>query len=202
MKYNFIVFLLFLILTAPACSGAASVDGTLTVIVPPAAVVEAVPSAANITAINPQTGFHTGLEAVFNIKTNGDDNTYDFILSSSISTDAGEKNGYFLKNGEMYLILANKEKLPDLSSLSDIYSGQMQSNKNLIAYPVIKNTDFQNDYQIYNGNLCCKFLTEGRQDFNISQHIGSTPLTGTYSIDDDSAGIYEAVITLSIYRKP
>lgn len=202
MKNNFITFLFLLLTTAPACSGAAVMDSVMTVVVPSAAIVNTVPSALNNSSINPQSGVHTGLQAVFNVKTNGDDNTYDFVLSSSILTDTGEKNGYFLKDGDLYLILANKERLPDLGSLADISSGQPQSNKNMIAYPVLRNAEFQTEYMAYNGILCCKFLSEGRQDFNFSQHIGSTPLSGTYSLEDDGAGVYEAVITLNIYRKP
>ena len=202
MKSNIITFLFFLLITAPACSGAAVIDSMLTVIIPSAAITNNIPSAMNNSSINPQTGFHNGLEAVFNVKTNGDDNTYDFVLSSIINTDSGEKNGYFLKDGDLYLILANKERLPDLTSFADISSGTPKSNKNMIAYPVLKNTEFHNTYRNYNGILCCTFLSEGKQNFNISQQIGNAPLSGTYSLEDDSAGLYEAVITLNIYRKP
>ncbi len=202
MKNNFIKFLFLLIITAPACSGAAVMDSVLSVIVPSAAIVDTIPSALNNSSINPQSGVHTGLQAVFNVKTNGNDDTYDFVLSSSILTDAGEKNGYFLKDSELYIILANKERLPDLGSLADISSGMPGNNKNMIAYPVLKNAEYQTSYQEYNGVLCCKFLSEGRQNFNFSQNIGSTPLSGTYSLEDDGAGVYEAVITLNIYRKP
>lgn len=201
MKTNLIRILFLLLITAPVCSGAAVTEGTLSVIVPSAAVVNSIPSAENNSSINPQTGFHNGLGAIFNVKTNGDDNTYDFVISSFINTDSGQKNGYFLKEGELYIILGNNEHLPDTASLADIYSGVMQSNKNIIAYPVLKNAEFPVVYQIYNGNLSCKFLSEGKQNFNISQHIGNAPLAGTYSLDD-SAGVYEAVITLNIYRKP
>ncbi len=202
MKSNFITFLFLLLIAAPSCLGAAVTDSMLTVVIPSAAVVNTIPSAMNNSSINPQTGIHTGLGAVFNVKTNGDDNTYDFVLSSSINTDAGEQNGYFLKNGEMYLILANKEHLPDQASFSDISSSAPQNNKNMIAYPVLKNSEFQTAYRIYNGTLCCTFSSEGKQNFNVIQNFGNTPLSGTYSLEDDCAGIYEAVITLNIYRKP
>ncbi len=202
MKCNFISFLFLLLITAPSCFGAVVTDSMLTVIIPSAAVVNNVPSSINNSSINPQTGSHTGLGAVFAVKTNGDDNSYDFVLSSSITTAAGEKNGYFLKDGNLYLILANKEHLPDLNSLVDISSGTPQKNKNMIAYQIMKNADFQTIYQNYNGILCCKFLSAGKQNFNVFQQIVNTPLSGTYSLDDDGAGIYEAVITLNIYRKP
>ena len=37
---------------------------------------------------------------------------------------------------------------------------------------------------------------------NVSRTVSSNPLGSTYSIDEDRAGVYEAVITLNIYRKP
>ena len=37
---------------------------------------------------------------------------------------------------------------------------------------------------------------------NIIQTIGNTPLGNTYSVSEDNAGVYEAAITLNIYRKP
>ena len=202
MKSNFIIFLFLSIISAPACFGAAVRESVLTVIVPCAASVNTITSSGNNSSINPETGVHNGLEAIFNVKTNGDDSTYDFVLSGSVNTTSGETNGYFLKNGDLYLILANKEYLPDMAALSDITSGSAQNNKNMIAYPVLKNPEFDTSYQKYNGILSCIFKSRGKQNFNISQSIGNTPLAGTYSISDDSSGMYEAAITLNIYRKP
>lgn len=202
MKYNFIIFLSLLLFTAPVCSGAAVMESVLTTIVPSAAVVKTIPSAKNNTVINPENGSHTGLEAIFDLKTNGDDNTYDFVFSSTVETAAGIKNAYFLKDGNLYLMLANKDRMPEAADLADITSGTPQSNKNVIAYPVINNSEFKNEYQDYNGELCCKILSGGKQDIQVSQYIGNVPLNSTYSIADDSAGVYEASITLNIYRKP
>ena len=88
MKYCFTISLSILLI-APVCYGAAVMDSTLTTIIPSAAIVQAVSNSKNNCVINPENGSHTGLEAAFNVKTNGDDNTYDFVLSSSILTDAG-----------------------------------------------------------------------------------------------------------------
>lgn len=201
MKHNFIIFLI-LLLTAPACSGAAVLDSRLVTIVPAAAVVKSVPGIKNNSVIDPQNGFHSGLEAVFDIKTNGDDSAYDFVLSSAIETSHGVKNGYFLKDGKLYLMLSNKDRLPLSSAAVDIVSGSPENNPNIIAYPVVNLSGGEFKIQNYNGELCCRIFSCGQQEMTVAQYIGSTPLTRTYSIEQDSAGMYEAVLTLNIYRKP
>lgn len=201
MKHNFVIFLI-LLLTAPACSGAAVLDSRLVTIVPSVAVVKSVPGIKNNSVIDPQNGFHSGLEAVFDIKTNGDDSAYDFVLSSAIETSHGVKNGYFLKDGKLYLMLSNKDRLPLSSAAVDIVSGSPENNPNIIAYPVVNLSGGEFKIQNYNGELCCRIFSGGQQEMTVAQYIGSTPLTRTYSIEQDSAGMYEAVLTLNIYRKP
>ena len=201
MKHNFVIFLI-LLLTAPACSGAAVLDSRLVTIVPAAAVVKSVPSIKNNSVIDPQNGFHSGLEAVFDIKTNGDDSAYDFVLSIAIETSHEVKNGYFLKDGKLYLMLSNKDRLPLSSAAVDIVSGSPENNPNIIAYPVVNLSGGEFKIQNYNGELCCRIFSCGQQEMTVAQYIGSTPLTRTYSIEQDSAGMYEAVLTLNIYRKP
>ena len=201
MKHNFVIFLI-LLLTAPACSGAAVLDSRIVTIVPSVAVVKSVSGIKNNSVIDPQNGFHSGLEAVFDIKTNGDDSAYDFVLSSAIETSQGVKNGYFLKDGKLYLMLSNKDRLPLSSAAVDIVSGSPENNPNIIAYPVVNLSGGEFKIQNYNGELCCRIFSCGQQEMTVAQYIGSTPLTRTYSIEQDSAGMYEAVLTLNIYRKP
>ena len=73
-------------------------------------------------------------------------------------------------------------------------------NPDIIAYPVINGPDIQS--LNYKGELCCRVLSGGEQEIKVSQSVSSSPLGNTYSIDEDTAGVYEAVITLNIYRKP
>lgn len=201
MKNRFIIFLL-LLLSAPVCSGAAVMDSVITTVIPSAAIVKTVPSSKNNSVINPENGFQSGLEAVFNIKTNGDDNTYDFILSGSIDTLGGMKNAYVMNNDKLYLMLGNKDRLPESNAVFDIMSGSPSKNPNIIAYPVINTSSYDIKPLNYRGELCCRILSGGVQDMNVSQTISNTPLGNTYSIGEDLAGVYEAVITLNIYRKP
>ncbi len=202
MKNKLIFTFILTLLQVPICFGTAVMESRLTLIVPSSAVVKTIPSSKNNSGIDPQNGYQSGLEAIFNIKTNGDDNTYDFILSSSIETLGGIKNAYVLNNDNLYLMLGNKEHLPDAASAADIESGAPSNNPNIIAYPVINSSPFDIKPINRNGGLCCQILSGGEQDMNIIQTIGNTPLGNTYSVSEDNAGVYEAAITLNIYRKP
>ena len=202
MKNKLIFSFILTLLQVPICFGTAVMESRLTLIVPSSAVVKTMTSSKNNSGINPQNGYQSGLEAIFNIKTNGDDNTYDFILSSSLETLGGIKNAYVLNNDNLYLMLGNKEHLPDTTAAADIESGTPDANPNIIAYPVINNSPFDIKPINYNGGLCCQILSGGEQDMNIIQTIGNTPLRNTYSVSEDNAGVYEAAVTLNIYRKP
>ncbi len=199
---NYLILILILLFSAPVCSGAGIMESVLTTIVPSAAIVKTVPSSKNNSIINPENGFQNGLEAIFKIKTNGDDDTYDFILSSKLDTFGGQKNAYVMSNNKLYLMLGNKDHLPDSNSVLDIISGNPAKNPNIIAYPIINSSSYNIKPLNYNGDLCCKILSSGNQDMTISQTISNVPMTNTYSIGEDMAGVYEAAITLNIYRKP
>ncbi len=199
---NYLILILLLVFSAPVCSGAGIMESVLTTIVPSAAIVKTVPSSKNNSIINPENGFQSGLEAIFNVKTNGDDNTYDFILSGKLDTLGGPKNAYVMNNDKLYLMLGNKDHLPDTNAVSDISSGTPVKNPNIIAYPIINTSLYEIKSSNYKGELCCRVLSGGNQDMNISQVISNAPMNNTYSIEEDMAGVYEAVITLNIYRKP
>ncbi len=202
MKQNFIIFLLTLFLVPlPVFAGNGTIDSVLSVIVPSVAKVETIPSIKNTSFINPQNGIHNGLEAIFDIKTNSKD-TYDFILTSTIETNSGVQNGYFTKGNDVYLMLANKDYLPDLADISDILSENFNTNKNVIAYPVIKNSEVKYRHLNYRGALSLKIENKEKQNIKVVHTIGAVPLIDTYSLKDDSKGIYEATITLNIYRRP
>ncbi|HIS36271.1 TPA: hypothetical protein IAC10_06530 [Candidatus Scatousia excrementigallinarum] len=97
-------------------------------------------------------------------------------------------------------MLGNKEHLPDSAAAADIASGAPSKNPDIIAYPVINGSYIRP--LNYKGELCCRVLSRGEQEMNVSQTVSSNPLGSTYSIDEDRAGVYEAVITLNIYKKP
>lgn len=201
MKQPAVILLFFLYISAPACFGAAVYESTLTVVIPPAASAESIQTGKNSTVINPKDGTHTGLEAVFNIKTNGDDSVYDFILSGTINTNQGDTSGCFIKDGKLYIMLANTAHPPDISAISNLISNTGE-NKNLIAYEIFDNSGANAKYINRNGIPCKKIECGGKENFSVHEYILQTPYHGSYSIQDDSPGIYEAVMTFNIYRKP
>lgn len=52
------------------------------------------------------------------------------------------------------------------------------------------------------GGLCYSVRMGDSQNGNLVQTLGTTPLTNTYSISNDRAGTYQAVITFTANRNP
>ena len=92
-KRNISKLLIFLItasLGAVKVYGYAESEQSVLTDVQPAVAIEKQTSSIENASANGETGAHTGLQSVFSIQTNGNDNDYDFIITSKILTD-GEK---------------------------------------------------------------------------------------------------------------
>ena len=183
-------------------------------------IVTAVPAAVNISAYNqslskgsiaPQTGISSSPSASFNIKTNGEDCNYTYIIQAKLTTaNSGDVNAYFKNANRDYLILGNisSSNLPNTNSINNIKSStpNASSNPNAIAYPINNIlTNLSSATMINNsayGGLCYSVKMGNSQNGNIVQNIGANPLTNTYSISNDRAGTYQAVITFTANRNP
>ena len=183
-------------------------------------IVTNIPAAVNISAYNqslskgsiaPQTGNSTSPSASFNIKTNGDDCNYAYIIQAKVSTsNGGDVNAYFKNSNRDYIILGNvsSSNLPNTNSINNIKSGTptTSGNPNAIAYPItntltnIESATMTNN-SAYRG-LCYSIKMGNSQNGNIIQTLGATPLTNTYSISNDRAGTYQATITFTANRNP
>lgn len=183
-------------------------------------IVTTIPGAVNISAynqslsrgnINPQTGNSSSPSASFNIKTNGEDCDYTYILQAKVLTsNGGNVNAYFKNSNRDYLILGNisTSNLPNTNSINNIKSGTptLSGNSNVIAYPVTNIlTNIESATMMNNsayGGLYYSIVMGNSQNGNLVQTIGSAPLTNTYSISNDRAGTYQAVVTLTANRNP
>lgn len=183
-------------------------------------IVTTVPAAVNISAYNqslakgsiaPQTGISTSPSASFNIKTNGEDCNYSYIVQAKVTTsNNGEVNAYFKNSNRDYIILGNisSSNIPNSNSINNIKGGTSttSANANAIAYPVtnmltnIESATLTNNPTC--GGLCYSVKMGNSQNGNFVQTIGSTPLTNTYSITNDRAGTYQAIITFTANRNP
>ena len=199
MKKTLLFSLLLSFIAAQTCFAAAILDSTIIVNIPGVVNVRALEGVKTNALINPFNGSNDGLEAAFNITTNGGDDIYDFVFTSKIDTLQGAKSGYIIQGDELYLMLANKDYLPDSNSINAIISNPKES-ANIIAYRVTKNLDF--NFQNYNNEPSIKYLIRDRNDVNVHQILSSSPLVDTYCVNNDRTGTYEATIVLNVYRKP
>ena len=74
--------------------GYAEAEQSVLTDVQPAVAIEKQTSSIENASANGETGAHTGLQSVFSIQTNGNDNDYDFIITSaegSLSAATAEK---------------------------------------------------------------------------------------------------------------
>lgn len=183
-------------------------------------IVTDVSSAVNISAYNqslskgtiaPQTGISSSPSASFNIKTNGEDCNYTYIMQAKVSTsNSGDVNAYFKNSNRDYIILGNvsSSNLPNTNSINNIKSGTptFAGNPNAIAYSITNTlTNIESATLTNNsayGGLCYLVKMGNSQNGNLVQTLGSTPLTNTYSISNDRAGTYQAVITFTANRNP
>lgn len=183
-------------------------------------IVTTVPSAVNISAYNqslskgnisPQTGISSSPSASFNIKTNGEDCNYTYSVQAKLSTaDNGDVNAYVKKGNKEYLILGNisSGNFPSLQSVNDIKNNNptFENNANAIAYPIknilnnIESASIRNNPN-YNG-IHYAIKMGNSQNGNFVQSIDSNPLINTYSITNDRAGTYQAIITFTANRNP
>ena len=183
-------------------------------------ILTTVPGAVNISAINqslskgsiaPQTGISTAPSASFNIKTNGEDCNYNYILQAKTqNSNGGDVNAYFKNSNKEYIILGNISgtNLPNTNSINNIKSGaqNISGNPNAIAYPInntlinIQSSTMNNNSNY--GGLYYSIEMGNSQNGNFIQTLDTTPLTNTYSTSNDRAGTYQAIITLTASRNP
>ena len=183
-------------------------------------IVTTIPSAVNISAYNqslakgsiaPQTGISTSPSASFNIKTNGEDCNYNYIVQAKLSTsNSRDVNAYSKISNRDYIILGNVSSgnYPNINAVNNIKSGTPTAagNPNVIAYPINNIlTNIDSATMVNNsayGGLCYSVKMGNSQNGNFVQSIGSVPLNNTYSISNDRAGTYQAIVTFTANRNP
>lgn len=129
-------------------------------------------------------------------------NTY-LTLSATTNYNGGSANGLFNISGTPYIILTHSSSPPTLASITNIKtpaSTVAASNPNAIAYPITGPStvasSITSTYSTTNNNWSLRLIKKGMVNSNLTIPAGS-PLSGTYSIDDDEAGTYQATITLT-----
>ncbi len=145
----------------------------------------------------------------FSLMTNSDDNDYDFVLQASVKTSGnGNVNAYFENNSSGYIVLANALNKPSLQSVENIknLSSRASDNPNAIAYLLSTTGSGRDGVSLKtSGNYGGYYYEINKGDnqlFTVSQTASGLPLRNTYSFESDRAGVYEATITFSAYKRP
>ena len=180
--------------------GTASVEQTLTTSVQPA--VSITKTSANETGtITPANGSHSGLNASFEIQTNGNDDNYYYIVEAKALSTSGEVSA-FGSNRE--LVFGNVNELPTPTAIEHAREG-IAGNDNAIAYyttMTITNpmtVRYESDYAEHEN--CWAINVNDTSVGTLNQQIGGTPVPNTYSKTCDMAGTYRVTVTLTAIGK-
>ena len=204
MKNNNLIKSLILITTVligtVQAYGYAEVEQSVTTDVQPSVAISKITS-RETGSINPATGVNTGLSASFNLQTNGSDEDYDFIVTSSIlSMDGGEVSAYG-QNG--CLLFGNTTSLPTVTAIENARTGG-SDNRNVIAYPLTMgitspmSVDFTSSAQY---GECWVVKVNNTMEGTLTQTVGQNPFGNTYSVGQDEAGAYRATVTFTAVSK-
>jgi len=172
-------------------------------------VVSNVPYTASITkkastesvTMNAMNGSHTGLSTVFTLQTNGGDDHFDYIITSSIIGEGGQVSAY---GDDGRLLFAHTTVPPTAAAISNAKTGSGKS-KNVFAYPTIVSatggigTQFKTNYKDY-GNCWAVFMQKATAT-DVTHTVQGTPSANTYEVGIDQAGDYRATIMFTVVSK-
>jgi len=196
-----LIFLITVTLGTVKAYGYAEAEQSVSTTVQPTVAVEKLSSSIETGSVNPQTGVHTGLSSIFSLQTNGDDDDYDFIITSKILSSGEEVSAY---GNDGSILFGHTLATPTADAVSDAKAGG-SNNKNVIAYPVTLSVvspmtaEFEKDYGLYGD--CYAVKVNGGTGGNVTHIVGQTPISGTYSVGQDQAGTYQAVVTFTAVSK-
>lgn len=203
MKHNLLLKQLILVTAVLVGTvqayGYADVEQSVSTDVQPAVAISKISSNESGT-INPVNGVSTGLSASFKLETNGTDEDYDFVVTSTLPTTDGEVSAYG-QNG--CLLFGNVTSLPTAAAVADAKVGG-NNNRNVIAYPITMgitepmSVDFANSTQY--GDCWVVKVNTGNEG-TLTQTVGQTPVVNTYSIGQDESGTYKATVTFTAFSK-
>lgn len=169
----------------------------------PAVAIEKVSSNDSGT-INAETGIHGGLNASFTLQTNGDDSSYNYILTATTPTTNGTTSAFTKTSGRTAIVFVNVDNEPTMSAIEDARAGG-SNNANVITYPIDMSitspmtAEYMPAHATY--GACWIVRVNNANEGTLIQTIGGTPIGRTYTLGDDAAGTYRATITFTAIAK-
>ena len=200
MRKEIITKLLILILAFSGVEAYADTQADLLfrTTVPKATSIKKTNRSGSSVTVNPMTGVITGeLTAEFELDSNIIGENQVFVMTSSVQTQSGNISGY---DSQGNLLFTNISNLPTSADIAEALS-HSGNNCNVIVYPVTVVTtspltsQYQTDYETY-GN-CYVINVNGGESGTVSQNVSSSPLANTFHNTRDTAGTYQAVITIT-----
>jgi hypothetical protein len=169
--------------------------------VQPTVAISKLSSSTETGTVNPENGTHGGLSSIFSLQTNGTDEDYDFIVTSSITAEGGEVSAYGQSGS---ILFGNTSILPTASAINDAKIGG-NDNDNVIAYPVSvtitspMTVEYSASNSVY-GDCYVVKVNEGGEG-TLTHTVGTSPVSGTYNMTRDSAGSYKSTVTFTAVSK-
>lgn len=206
-----VLVLLLTLIYCNVCFGATTFQQTLKTTVPASVSVTAINTAAATGTINAVGGNSSSPAASFRLQTNGTDTNYTYVVQAKLLTSGGaQANAYVQIGGNVYILLGNNSSAhyPTSAAVSNIKGGtpSVANNANVIAYPITNKLTNLSSATLTNSTtydgLCYIVKTGNSKDGSLVQTVGAAPLANTYSISNDRAGVYQAVVTFTANRNP
>lgn len=144
----------------------------------------------------------TGVKSVFTLQTNGTDDDYEFVMSSTIQVDGNIVSAY-TPHGD--ILFGNITVLPTTEAVNNAKS-RLTGNANVIAYPVTVLTEgsMTSEFHYNNatyGDYYKIMVNNDQEQRKVTHRINSTPVTNSYNVSEDEAGTYQAIITFTSVAK-
>lgn len=186
-----------------------SVVQTLNVSAQPTVAISKTSNTVETGDINPETGSHLGLNASFNLQTNGTDENYIFIVGSKITAYGGQEVSAYTSDGKGLLFgrIGDEEHLPSTTAIENARSGG-SNNPNVIVYPISSMTitapmavQYDGTQATDEGTGCYVVKVNGGTEGTLRQEIGGSAIPGSYSVAQDMAGQYKAVVYFTAISK-
>lgn len=177
-------------------------DVILTTSIPATISITKGVSADESKTVTAATGVHTGLSSVFTLQTNADDTDFDIVLSSSCEV-GGSLVPAFAQNGSV-IVFTHTVRDTTTGDVDNAKNGGSK-NFNVIAYPFAV-TPTNPMTAVYKASFRDKddsfqILLNELKEGSVTCTIGGTPVSGTYNIGQDEAGVYKATVTLTAIGK-
>lgn len=196
-----LIFLMTVTLVTGKSYGDTDAVQTYETAVQPTVAIEKQSSSQEGGSINPETGDHTGLRSDFLIQTNGNDDNYDFIVTSTIQANGRQYSAYG-NNG--CILFANIDNEPTEAAIENAKVAGT-SNANVIAYPVLTaitspmNVTYMSGYGTYGD--CYVIKVNNTAEGTFSHTVKTSPVPNTFSQTLDTAGVYKTTVTFTAISK-